>query len=84
MLFQLHFNPSHHKVAPSHIRSASLPVLRTSSTPRRRNHKSFSSDVMALAPPFASPQSKEHELCASDEHAVPCNIGKMLYVLTAV
>ncbi|KAL4219862.1 hypothetical protein ACF0H5_020273 [Mactra antiquata] len=71
----LQFNPSLHKVAPSHIRSASLPVLRTSNISRSRANKSFTSDVMALAPSFTSPPSKEHELCTSDEHAVPCNIG---------
>ncbi|XP_053404594.1 run domain Beclin-1-interacting and cysteine-rich domain-containing protein-like isoform X2 [Mercenaria mercenaria] len=73
----LYLNPSLSKAAPSFIRSASLPMntLITARPSRHKGHKSMNSDIMALAPPFSSPQSKESELCTSDEHAMPCNIG---------
>ncbi|XP_060554922.1 run domain Beclin-1-interacting and cysteine-rich domain-containing protein-like isoform X2 [Ruditapes philippinarum] len=56
----LHFNPSLSKAGPSFIRSASLPMnalVTTRPSRQSRHHKSFNSDIMALAPPFSSPQS---------------------------
>lgn len=73
----LYFNPSMLKASPSHIRSVSLPVnaFDSSRPPRRRSHKSFSSAIMSLAPPFSSPQSQESLLTTSDELAFPHNLG---------